>query len=44
MDCFDDYQIEELENFDFFEKDLIDIIEEENEFNMNEYLNSDYDY
>lgn len=44
MDWFDDIQIEELQNFDFVEEDLIDIIEEDNNFNMNEYLNSNYDY
>ena len=44
MDCFDDIQIEELQNFDFVGEDLIDLIEEENDFNMNEYLNSNYDY
>ena len=44
MDCFDDLQIEELENFDFIEKDLIDLIEEDNDFNMNDYLNNNYDY
>ena len=44
MDCFDDIQIEELQNFDFVEKDLIDLIEEEINFNMTEYLNSNYDY
>jgi hypothetical protein len=44
MDCFDDIQIEELQNFDFVEKDLIDIIEEDNNFNINDYINSNYDY
>ncbi len=44
MDCFDDIQIEELQNFDFVEEDLIDLIEEENDFNMKDYLNSNYDY
>ena len=44
MDCFDDIQVEELENFDFIEKDLLDIIEEEDNFNMNDYLNSNIDY
>jgi len=44
MDCFDDIQIEELQNFDFVGEDLIDLIEEENDFNINEYLNSNYDY
>jgi hypothetical protein len=44
MDCFDDFQIEELGNFDFAEKDLIDLIEEDKEFNMNDYINGNYDY
>jgi len=44
MDCFDDIQVEELENFDFVERDLTDIIEEQDDFNMNEYLNGNYDY
>ena len=44
MDCFDDLQIEELENFDFVERDLTDIIEEQDDFNMNDYLNGNYDY
>jgi hypothetical protein len=44
MDCFDDIQIEELQNFDFVEEDLTDLIEENNEFNMNDYINGNYDY
>jgi hypothetical protein len=44
MDWFDDNQIEELENFDFIEEDLSELIEEKNNFNMNEYLNSNIDY
>jgi hypothetical protein len=44
MDWFDDIQIEELQNFDFIEEDLSDLIEETNDFNMNEYLNSNIDY
>jgi hypothetical protein len=44
MDCFDDIQIEEISSFDFAEKDLTDIVEEENDFNMKDYLNSNYDY
>ena len=43
MDWFDDIQVEEMENFDQYE-DLSDLIEEEQEFNMNEYLNSKIDY
>ncbi len=44
MDCFDDIQIEELQNFDFVERDLIDLIEEDNDFNMKDYINGNYDY
>jgi hypothetical protein len=44
MDCFDDIQVEELENFDFVERDLIEIIEEQDDFNMKDYLNGNYDY
>lgn len=44
MDCFDDIQIEEISGFDFVEQDLLDLIEEENDFNMNDYLNNNYDY
>jgi hypothetical protein len=44
MDCFDDIQIEDLENFDFVERDLFDLIEDENEFSMKDYINGNYDY
>ena len=44
MDCFDDIQIEELQNFDFVGEDLIDLIEEENDFNIKDYINGNYDY
>lgn len=44
MDCFDDIQIEETVGFDFLEKDFSELIEESNDFNMNEYLNGNYDY
>jgi hypothetical protein len=44
MDCFDDIQVEELENFDFVERDLTEIIKEQDDFNMNDYLNGNYDY
>lgn len=44
MDWFDDIQIEELQNFDFIEEDISELIEEKNNFNMNEYLNSNIDY
>ena len=44
MDCYlSEQQIEELVNFDQHE-DLSDLIEEEQEFNINEYLNSNIDY
>ena len=44
MDCYlSEQQIEELVNFDQYE-DLSDLIEEEQEFNINEYLNSNIDY
>lgn len=44
MDCFDDIQIEEIENFDFVGEDLSDLIEEQNDFNLNDYLKSNIDY
>ena len=44
MEWFDDIQVEELENFDFIEEDVSEFIEEQNNFNMNEYLNSNIDY
>ena len=44
MDWFDDIQIEELQNFDLIEEDISDLIEERNDFNMNDYLNSNIDY
>jgi hypothetical protein len=45
MDSFlTEQQIEELVNFDHIEQDLSALIEEQNDFNMNEYLNSNYDY
>ena len=37
-------QIEELVNFDYVCQDLEDLIEEEQDFNMNEYLKSNIDY
>jgi len=37
-------QIEELVEFDHVEEDLIDLIEDNQKFNMNEYLNGNYDY
>ena len=44
MDCFDAIQIEETPGFEFIEQDLIELIEEENDFNMKEYLNSNIDH
>jgi len=45
MDYFiNDQQIEELVNFDYVCEDLADLIEEEQDFSMNEYLNSNIDY
>ena len=37
-------QVEELVNFDSIEKDLLDLIEEEQKFSIEEYLNSNIDY
>jgi len=40
----DEQQIEELVNFDYVCEDLEDLIVDQHEFNMNEYLNSNIDY
>ena len=37
-------QFEELVNFDSVEQDLMDLIEEEQKFSIEEYLNSNIDY
>ena len=37
-------QVEELVNFDHVYQDLEDLIEDEQDFNMEEYLNSNIDY
>ena len=37
-------QVEELVNFDHVYQDLEDLIEDEQDFNMKEYLNSNVDY
>jgi|TARA_A100001391_G_scaffold14148_1_gene8199 hypothetical protein len=37
-------QVEELVNFDSVEQDLMDLIEDTQKFNMEEYLNSNIDY
>ena len=43
MDSFDDIQIEELTNFEYIaDEDFLDVINED--FNMNDYLNGNYDY
>ena len=45
MDTYlNDTQLEELINFDSKEEDLIDLIEDTQKFNMEEYLNSNIDY
>ena len=44
MDCYDDIQIEELQNFDFVAEDLADLIDEDNKFDINGYINGNYDY
>ena len=45
MDCYlSEQQIEELVNFDHVYQDLEDLIEDEQDFNMKEYLNSNIDY
>jgi hypothetical protein len=46
MNTFDDYQIEDLSNFDFAEASydgLFDEVEDEDK-SFNSYLNSNYDY
>ena len=40
----DQQQIEELVNFDYIEEDLADLVEEDKDFNVNDYLNSNIDY
>jgi hypothetical protein len=37
-------QVEELVNFDYIEKDLADLIEDDEKFDINNYLNSNIDY
>ena len=37
-------QVEELVNFDSVEQDLMGLIEEEQKFSIEEYLNSNIDY
>jgi len=48
MDCFDDIQIEEFSSFDFVEEmneDLFDDdVEKPSKFDLNHYINGNYDY
>ena len=49
MDCFDDIQIEDFSTFDFVEEmneELFDDDEdvETSKFNLNDYINGNYDY
>ena len=45
MDCYlTEQQIEELVNFDYVSEDLEDLIEDQQDFDMNDYLNSKIDY
>ena len=37
-------QVEELVNFDYVEHDLADLIDDEQKFDINDYLNSNIDY
>ena len=37
-------QIEELVNFDYVEQDLADLVDDEQKFDINDYLNSNIDY
>ena len=37
-------QVEELVNFDYVEQDLADLIDDEQKFDINDYLNSNIDY
>jgi hypothetical protein len=43
MDHFDDIQIEEFSNYDFIEE-LNESIDAEEKFNVNDYINGNYDY
>ena len=37
-------QVDELVNFDYVEQDLADLIDDEQKFDINDYLNSNIDY
>ena len=37
-------QVEELVNFDYVEQDLAGLIDDEQKFDINDYLNSNIDY
>jgi len=43
MDTFDDIQIEEFSHFDFVEE-MNEFIEQDEKFDINNYINSNYDY
>ena len=43
MDAFDDVSIEEFSSFDFVEE-MNESIEQDEKFNVNDYLNSNIDY
>jgi hypothetical protein len=43
MDTFDDIQIEEFSHFDFVEE-MNESIEQDEKFDVNDYINSNYDY
>jgi hypothetical protein len=45
MNPFDDIQIEELENFDYIsDDDFAELYEDASDFNLNDYINGNYDY
>lgn len=51
MDCFDDIQIEEFSNFDFVDELNECFLDDEDEytsknskFDLNDYINGNYDY
>ena len=43
MDDFDDLSIEEFSHFDFVEE-MTECIDAEEKFNVNDYINGNYDY
>jgi hypothetical protein len=45
MNPFDEIQIEELENFDYISDDYFAALyEDASNFDLNDYINGDYDY